>query len=309
MRKDYRINSAIKLVDTWCRLKALAGYSSVIKDVYALDTFDALECCPKTMRTRLCELQKLGWLTVSYKQVVLVAWKRLHHLLGMNFIPEWFVKPPKLDNEKTTHYWVYSAEIHANKESQTYMVCRKVAKNHAVEAEFYNELKGAGADIERCESDGQYLCAQLLKLYVNGFVNGGSASYELLRDIRPDTNRGILRLGIVYNDQDGDIEPRKLSEADRLRYSMRGAYVKRMLVKEKLATVQQGGTVQSECRQRNKHCTVKYNKGETAAAKKYGAFTTFTRLCDDTVPRLAPPRSAVVAGKTTGKGAGKGHAA
>jgi len=278
-RNRYHVNPAIVLLDTWCRLKALAGYSSVIKDIDGCNALAFLEVkSKKTLYKRLADMQAMGWLSHCGSRVELVAWKKLHHLVGMGYKQEFYTKPQKIATEKTTHYWIYGAEIAENKAKQAYSVNKKIEENHEVKADMYNALRQSGADIQRCESDSAYLCNQLLKLYINGFIYGGSAIYPLLTEIRPDTNRSVVRLGMVYNDCLGEL--RKLSEQERLRYAMRGAYVKRQLVAQQLGKVQKGGKMESLCRQRNKHCKVLY-KRSTNSTSQY--------ICDDIAPRFWSP--------------------
>jgi hypothetical protein len=272
------VNPVIPLVDTWCRLKAIAGQSGCIKDYKSQlpAILPLLEICKKTLGSRLLEMERLGWISESIINIRLTSWHHIHLINGLKYDTNFFIKPQKIKEEKTTHYWIYLAESEDNKARQAYCISKQVNENHTIKADVYNQLKSMdGIDFQRCETDSKYLSATLFSLYKQSFVSG-SAIHDILVKIRPDTSRSVVKMGAVYND-DYYTHIKKLNRATKARYAMQGCYVKKKLKSEMLAFIVPGGTLESDTRQRNTDCHVRYNKH---------CQTTFTALCDTITARM-----------------------
>jgi hypothetical protein len=273
-RGKYATNRFIGLVDTWCRLKAIAGQSGVIQgwQKQLADT-SKVSISTTVLYRRLDALQREGWLTYVNDRITLKSWGDIHHMLGLPYKKEFFSHTTTTDR-KQRFYWVYLAEAMDNKARQAYSVIKKVTKNHAVKAEVYNAIKQDGRiDTERCESDAAYFLQSLQGLYKSGFVHGGSKSYETLTLIRPFTTRSATGMGKAYNE---DFTPTgKLGPQEKARYSMLGTYIKKAMARAMVAESVPISTLESDARERNPHCRVMWNKWN---------HTTFHAFCDDIRP-------------------------
>lgn len=282
--KKYEVNRTVALVDTFCRLKAYAGTSSCIKQYKKRHDEIAAECevSASTLHRRLKWLQKEGWLQDTGCNLQLQSWATIHERLFITYDRQFFAMPEKLnDDDKRTFYWIYLAEIEYNKGRQAYMIQKKLNKNHEVKTALYIELKRRGADLAMCDKSPGHLLVQLQNLYIDSFVYG-SEIHDVLVSIRPDTNRSCIGMGAAWSENAGQ----RISRTDKQLFSkraVRASYIKKQLVKQNVAIIQHVGTIESECRMRNKECQVMYNKANK---------TTFQAMCDDVIVRM--PRPAVV---------------
>jgi hypothetical protein len=263
------------LFDTWCRLKALSGYSSVIQgwQKQLTDSYAVLDISTTVLYRRLQALRAEGWLDYGTEKITLISWAELHRRLGLKYDKQFFTHN-LIQEKKQKFYWIYLAEAQTNKARQAYCVSKKINKNHSVKATVYNELvKDENVDIALCESNPQYLCERLQSLYKDGFVNGGSNIYDTLVLIRPFTSRSSTGMGKEYHGDTthtGKLEPHVKS-----RYSVLGAYIKQRMSSTLVSQNVGERTLESEARQRNPYCFVKWNKYN---------FTTFHAFCDEIEP-------------------------
>lgn len=200
----------------------------------------------------------------------MLSWAEMHRRLGLRYDRNFFTH--KTDT-RTKHrfYWIYLAEALDNRARQAYMIAKKVNKNHSVKATVYNELvKDSTVDIAQCESNPAYLCELLQKMYITGFIKGGSEIYGLLTAIRPFTSRSVTGMGKAYND---DIAPtNKLDPRTKCRYAMNGLYVKKAMAKAVIAQWIPQRHIVSEVRERNPYAQAKWNRY---------SFITFHAFCDE----------------------------
>jgi hypothetical protein len=273
--RRYYVNRQLGLFDTWCRLKALSGYSSVIQgwQKQLSDSHGILDISTTVLYRRLQALRAEGWLDFYSDKIILISWAELHRRMGLKYDKQFFTHN-LIQEKKQKFYWIYLAESQTNKARQAYMVAKQVNKNHSVKATVYNELvKDSSVDIALCESNPQYLCDKLQSLYKDGFINGGSEIYETLVRIRPFTSRSSTGMGKEYH---GDItHTGKLEQHVKSRYSVLGAYIKQRMSSALVSQNVGVRTLESEARQRNPYCFVKWNKHN---------FTTFHAFCDEIEP-------------------------
>jgi hypothetical protein len=278
----YETNRIIPAVDTFCRLKAFAGSSSCIKQ-WRKQLGEICEACNisvSSLMRRINWLQQQGWIDTTTKDIRLQSWHTIHERLEITYDRVFFAMPNKIkEDDKRTFYWIYLAEIEYNKSRQAYMIHKKLNKNHEVKTAVYTELKKQNTDLAMCDKSPGHLLIQLQSLYINSFVFG-SEIHDVLVSIRPDTNRSCIGMGAAWSNDAGQ----RIKKTDKQLYTkraMRASYIKSKLVKENIAVIQAVGTIESECRMRNKECHVMYNKANK---------TTFQAMCDDVI--VKQPRTA-----------------
>jgi hypothetical protein len=273
----YHTNQLIRYADTFCRLKSYSPDSSFIKDFSKNRNAIVSYCEVKTTTfyQRLKWMEQEGWIQRDGVNIRMISWYDLHERLGITYDKQFFIKPKKIENEKTSFYWIYLAEIQHNKNSQAYMICKKLNKNLEVKTALYVELQKQGVSIERCDKEPAFFVEQLNQLYIKSF-RFGSAIHDLLVHIRPDTNRSCIGLGKAWHGDTGNILKKKENPKEFNRYASQGTYVKRKMSAEKIAVVQSIGTIESDCRMHNSKSYVIYRK-ETK--------TTFQAFCDDILVR------------------------
>lgn len=277
VKSRYNTNAIIGAVDTFCRLKAFSGVSSCIHNWRKRKYEIALKCeiSTSTLMRRLTWLHDEGWIDKDRLSMRLQSWFTIHEHLGIAYDKIFFELPNKINNERRTFYWIYLAEIQDNKNRQAYMIIKKLNKNHELKAAIYAELKRKGIDIVMCEKSTGHFLIQLQNLYIDSF-RFGSEIHDILVSIRPDTNRSCIGLGKAWTNENHGRINRHDNKLLYDRLSMQASYVKKKMVKQKVAVVQQTGTIESDVRSRNKDCYVMYNKAEKS---------TFQAFCDDIITR------------------------
>jgi hypothetical protein len=260
----YNTNQIVRLLDIWCRLKAYAGDSGLIKQrLSKMQEIAAFcECSMNKLRPALNELKRMGWLHMDGFCIQLKSEKKIYELCGLEYhrkIDRIFYKPEKIKDETHTHYWLYLADIADNKERQAYCFTQKLKLNPELKLWWYGVLQQQKISIQQAEKDNLLLAGAMLHLYRNNFHSKESEMFGWLVENRPDVNRGVLGMADAWNTA-----------------PMNVVYVKKKMQEQLIAFVQKIGTIGSSHWSHNKHCRVMWNKHKKQ---------TFQAFCDDIVPR------------------------
>lgn len=262
--EQYAKNPMIKLVDIWCRLRAYAGATGLIKERRSkmIEMAVLCECSINKLRPALKELHRMDWLHVDDYCIQVKSEKHVYALCQLDFnkkIDRTFSKTQKLQDEKQTHYWIYLADIDDNRKRQAFVFFKKIMQSPELKMWVYGHVQQQGYKISDAEKDPMLVCRILNDHYRTSFHSRETEMYDWLVENRPDVNRGVKGMAEAW-----DTCPQNVS------------YIKSMLVKQHLAFVQKIGTISSPGFSHNKYCRVMYN---------FATKVTFQAFCDDITPR------------------------
>lgn len=275
--EKYSINSAVKLLDIWCRLRAFAGHSTVIKQYKSQykDMLAFCECSINKLKPALQALHDMGWINMDEYNMRVHSERHVYALCGLDYkkhIDRTYIKPPKINNEKTTYFWIYVADVSDNRHRQAYMFHKAVMQTPEKKLQVYAELRSQGFNPYKADEDPIWLANRMHAVYLESFHRNGSEMHDFLVENRPDVNRGVNGMAAAWNTC-----PQNVS------------YIKKKMVLQGVAFVQKGGTVSSPHWARNKECHRITKDGiEMAKGVLWNKRTqeTFQCFCDDIVPRL-----------------------
>jgi hypothetical protein len=276
---NYRRNSSVKLLDIWCRLRAyvgisgkLPGYRGQLQQITAF-----CECSINKLKPALKELHRMGWITLDEEanSMRITGESRVYALCELDYnrkIDRIYTKPPKINNEKTSHFWLYVAEIDDNRKRQAYMFRKKMDRTSVGKLWIRAYLTKRGYDPQTIIKDPMQLAAIMKSVYIDSFTQGIDGDiHEILCEHRPDVNRSVSGMADAWN-----TSPQSVS------------YIKRQIQRQALAVVQKIGTISSPewCRNKFVHLAVKNGKTVAKGVLWNGNKNcTFQAICDDIVPR------------------------
>ncbi len=288
LRKVRYTNQRAKWVDMYCRLKAFAGISGLIKN-WNSQKPGLIAFCEVTSNTflaRLADLKREGFIYYDKNCIKINSLKTVYTSLDLHYHDKEtiFELPKKLNDETQTHYWIYLAEIDHNRSCQAFVFAKKIILNPALRLWLSGYLSSRNISITEVEKDPFRMCALLQAEYLDAFVNRESEMYKWLCGNRPDINRGVKGIARQWKTK-----------------PMNVCYAKKKFNKEKIAAIQKLGVVESKWRARNNYIHIKeVNKQEKATGviwnEKTGA--TSQHFCDDISPRyqfLSTPVNKILA--------------
>lgn len=260
---NYKTNQRMRLLDIWCRLRAFAGVSSVIQQYPSQykEMTAFCECSLSKLKAALKQLKEMEWIDMNEYCLRVHSEKRVYALCGLDYnkkIDRLYYKPPKRENEKTTFYWLYVADIDDNRHRQAYKFHKATMQTPETKLWVHAELSRQGYNPDKA-TDPMFLAARMNDVYRNSFHGQESEMHEFFVEHRPDINRGVKGMGDAWNTC-----PQNVS------------YIKKKLFLQQLAVVQKIGTISSPGWSHNKYCRVMYN---------FKTKETFQHFCDDIVPR------------------------
>jgi hypothetical protein len=275
-RKRYATNRTVRLLDIFCRLKAWAGQSGLIRDHRTKwqQMISLCTCSINKLKPAIKELQRMGWLYVDDHCIKLHAWQTVYEKCELDYnkkIDRIFTKPNRLENEQQTHYWLYLADIEDNRKRQAHTVLQFYLQNSHIKLWLYGIIQQSGTTIADAEKDPSKLLVILQNEYLKSFHSRESEMHSTLVEHRPDVNRSVHGMAYAWNT-----------------LPMNVCYVKKKLQSQKLAFVQKIGTIASPGWSRNKFAHQRHTQD---GVKPMGVMwnkvrkVTFQSFCDDIVAR------------------------
>lgn len=238
----YETNRHIKNITAFIILKSVTPYGLIKNYKQQLQYLcDATQCERQTFKKRLQWLQDENLLTIEGDDIRLKSWKEVSTLYYINL--EAFTTVI-YDYKKDSNVWLrlFATEIETNKERQVYMIKTKLQRNLALKNKIQAAVLQHGGDVKRI-NDFTYLHNAMRLLFKKSFL-AEPELHALLKQVRPDCNRSVHTIADAWTFK----SPQSVS------------YYKALFVANNIATVHKGERITSQCRARNEHAHVLWNK-------------------------------------------------
>ncbi len=277
---QYVKNPMVRLLDIWCRMRAYVGKAGHLPgySIHQQKLAAFCECSINKLRPAINQLHSMGWITLSKDADTLSisSEKNVYALCGLDYykkIDRIFYKPIKRDNEKTTFYWIYLADISDNRQKQGYVVHKEIMSADAPEERsmLEGQIQSRNLNLQQTLQDPMAVCSILKAEYIEGLDGMDGGLHSWLVNNRPDVNRGVNGMGEAWG-----IHPMNVS------------YIKKQINKQVLAVITKIGTISSPWRARNPHIHIATVNGiDKPKGTLWNKRTeeTFQAFCDDIEPR------------------------
>ncbi|NTS40796.1 hypothetical protein HRG84_07735 [Flavisolibacter sp. BT320] len=256
-------NHRVRLLHVYAFLQHYAGPIGVIEPGRCNAKGLAAACglSLNTFKRWATVLHKEEWIIWKESSIQLRSEKEIYALLGLHYgrgSGHRFYFAGDITKLKQPFYWIFLADIEANKRRQAFRFVQKVkADQEALEwLQEHLNRKGHGKGI--IDRDPLFIAALFHSEYLTQFQNQKLPKLAFLRENRADVNRSTHGMARQYGTGATTI-----------------SRIKAKLLEQGLALVQKTKTVSSHVRNHNQSAHVRYNE-----AKK----VTFQAFCDDIVP-------------------------
>lgn len=256
----YETNQLIRAIDTWLILKHIttAGIIQNWNDQKA-DLLSICKCSEAIFRHRMKILKTLQLIVFDRINIKPCSWQQMDKILSIDTTEKFTIQFNANDNAKLFQ-WIAATEIKDNQKRQAFVINKKLKENPDYLLSVIGAMLRAGADATRIKEPG-YILTWLQIMYRDGFIKG-SEIWNLLTEIRPDTNRGVKGIAAAWD----------------CRHPQTISYWKKMLQKAGIIDIEKL-MLQSEIRQRNKNCHVIWLDTKNIRANYPGRRAKNTMLC------------------------------
>ena len=256
-------NHPVRMLHVYAFLQHYAGPSGVIESGRCSAKGLATACglSLNTFKRWATLLHKEGWILWKDGSIQVRSEKEIYALLGLRYgrgSDLRFYFAGDITGIKQAYYWIFLADIEANKRRQAYRFVQKVKGDKEALKWLLEHLNRKGHDKGIIDRDPLFIAALFHSEYLTQFQSHKLPKLAFLRENRADVNRSTRGMARQYGTGATTI-----------------SRIKAKLQEQGLALVQKTKTVSSHVHNHNLSAYVRFNEAQKV---------TFQAFCDDIVP-------------------------